>query len=144
VSGLTLTSEQIRDARMTLEWIQRGAPHSGLCPSGFPGYAERTPGSHTFKSLERWADDLRIALAEHAKPAIKLRIRVGVTTSGEWSAVGGSKRVLEAYTYGADISITDDLANVAEEDVVAWHWITAEVPMPEVEQGEVAGEVEHG
>lgn len=26
--------------------------------------------------------------------------------------------------------------------VIAWHWVTAEVPMPEVEQGEVAGEVE--
>ena len=26
--------------------------------------------------------------------------------------------------------------------VVAWHWITAEVPMPETEHGDVAGEVE--
>lgn len=78
------------------------------------------------------------------KPTIKLRIRVGVSSSGEWSAVGGSMRVLGSYAYGADTSIRDDLANVSEEDVAAWHWITAEVPMPmpELERGEVAGEVE--
>lgn len=31
---------------------------------------------------------------------IKLRIRVGVTADGEWSAVGGSDAVRDTWTYG--------------------------------------------
>ena len=68
------------------------------------------------------------------KPTIKLRIRVGVTADGQYLAAGSNDPL------DAKRDITATLAECI--DAVAWHWITAEVPMPDVEQGEVAGEVE--
>lgn len=71
---------------------------------------------------------------------IKIRIRVGVTADGHWSCAGGDPETLGRYTYPDDSVIADDLDS--HGPVVAWHWITAEVPMPETEHGDVAGEVE--
>lgn len=70
---------------------------------------------------------------------IKLRIRVGVTADGTWIAFNsnhGDAVNMETQEATAQRMISD------AGPIVAWHWITAEVPMPEVEQGEVAGEVE--
>ena len=80
---------------------------------------------------------LRAAERAAAKPTIPLRIRVGVTADGTWIARGTNIE-------GAAIEEPTDhaLRALSYGPVVAWHWITAEVPMPEVEQGEVAGEVE--
>lgn len=68
---------------------------------------------------------------------IPLRIRVGVTADGKWSAFGRQNG--EPSMSPTDI-VAEDLEG--HGPIAAWHWITAEVPMPEVEQGEVAGEVE--
>lgn len=68
------------------------------------------------------------------KPTIPLRIRVGVTADGKWSAIGHC-RIQD----GNDPIIAGAFPG---DPVVAWHWITAEVPMPEVEHGEVKGTVE--
>ena len=74
---------------------------------------------------------------EFYRRVIPLRIRVGVTADGKWSAFGRQNG-------GPSMSPTDIVAEDLEGHgpIAAWHWITAEVPMPEVEQGEVAGEVE--
>ena len=72
------------------------------------------------------------------KPTIKLRIRVGVTESGEWMAIGGN---IGAGDHDTAFKLGE---HVSGRSFIAWHWITAEVPMPEVEQGETKGEVEHG
>lgn len=70
------------------------------------------------------------------KPAIKLRIRVGVTADGHWVSVGADAETLGRHD--SDSAIETE----APGPIVAWHWITAELPMPEVEQGETNGEVE--
>lgn len=70
---------------------------------------------------------------------IEIRIRVAVTASGEWAAVGGSDAVRSGWTYGSDIIAKDDLLEHGEP--VAWHWVTARVPRPVVVDTEVAGEV---
>jgi len=60
---LTLTKDQIHDARDTLIWIRTGAQMSRLT-GGFPKFAERTPGSNSFPHLSAWADALEDAIAE--------------------------------------------------------------------------------
>ena len=60
---LTLTREQIPDARDTLIWIRTGAQMSRLT-GGFPAHAERTPGSKNFPHLSAWAVALEAAIAE--------------------------------------------------------------------------------
>jgi len=73
------------------------------------------------------------------KPTIKLRIRVGVTASGAWVAIGeGGRPARMNVPYVVEYHLDPQ----PRDPIVAWHWITAEVPMPDVEQGEVAGEVE--
>ena len=76
-----------------------------------------------------------------AKPTIPLRIRVGVTADGTWVAFGMERRAAEGWEIDA---LVDELVHEVgvRAPVVAWHWITAEVPMPETEQGDVAGTVE--
>lgn len=96
---------------------------------------------------------LRGILASQERPApaapspdtIDVRIRLGVTAGGEWSACGASDAVMAAFTYDADTTIADDLADIGHPyggAVAAWHWITARIPKPVVERGNVAGEVE--
>lgn len=75
------------------------------------------------------------------EPTIPLRIRVGVTADGKWSAFGRHGSVAPGYMSPTDV-VGEDIGD--HGPIVAWHWITAEVPMPEVEQGETKGEVEHG
>ena len=70
-------------------------------------------------------------------PTIKLRIRVGVTADGEYLAAGSNDP-----TRSEKADISDDIADAMGRAIVAWHWITAEVPMPETEHGDVVGEVE--
>lgn len=72
------------------------------------------------------------------KPTIPLRIRVGVTADGEYLA-GGTNDTVTPLT---DEQLSQSIAEAISAPVVAWHWITAEVPMPETEQGETKGEVE--
>ena len=78
---------------------------------------------------------LRAAERAAAKPTIPLRIRVGVTADGKWSAFGGTA----GHMSPTDV-VGEDIGD--HGPIVAWHWITAEVPMPETEQGDVAGTVE--
>lgn len=75
------------------------------------------------------------------KPTIRLRIRVGVTADGTYVAHGHGGPSIEI-TYTEQQIVCNDLDGCGP--VVAWHWITAEVPMPETEQGETKGTVEHG
>ena len=77
------------------------------------------------------------------KPTIPLRIRVGVTADGTWLAMGSNAPArVETQAAQADLAIQEGLQEEVSAPVVAWHWITAEVPMPETEHGDVAGEVE--
>lgn len=76
------------------------------------------------------------------KPTIKLRIRVGVTADGTWLAIGSNLPDMIKAEDERDAAFQQTLREDGAGPVAAWHWITAEVPMPEVEQGEVAGEVE--
>lgn len=74
---------------------------------------------------------------------IPLRIRVGVTADGNWSAFGRSIGVTAGHIYMSPTDVVgEDIGD--HGPIVAWHWITAEVPMPETEHGDVAGEVGHG
>ena len=73
------------------------------------------------------------------KPTIKLRIRVGVTADGKWSAFGRSIGGTAGHMSPTDV-VGEDIGD--HGPIVAWHWIRAEVPMPETEQGDVAGTVE--
>ena len=75
------------------------------------------------------------------EPTIPLRIRVGVTADGKWSAFGRSIGGTAGHMSPTDV-VGEDIGD--HGPIVAWHWIRAEVPMPEVEQGETKGEVEHG
>lgn len=70
---------------------------------------------------------------------IEIRIRVAVTASGEWAAVGGSEAVCGRWMDTTDGIVADDLCD--HGDPVAWHWVTARVPRPVVVDTEVAGEV---
>lgn len=83
---------------------------------------------------------LRAAERAAAKPTIPLRIRVGVTADGKWSAFGRHGSVAPGYYMSATDVVGEDIGD--HGPIVAWHWITAEVPMPETERGDVAGEVE--
>ena len=82
---------------------------------------------------------LRVAERAAAKPVIPLRIRVGVTADGTWSAFGRSFGGTAGYMSPTDV-VAEDVSDFGP--VVAWHWVTAEVPMPETEYGDVTGEVE--
>jgi len=82
---------------------------------------------------------LRAAERAAAKPTIPLRIRVGVTADGKWSAFGRSIGGTAGHMSPTDV-VGEDIGD--HGPIVAWHWITAEVPMPETEQGDVAGTVE--
>jgi len=73
---------------------------------------------------------------------ILVRIRVGVSASGEWSAVGASDRVGRLYVDDFDAMIADDVINAHAGPIVAWYWATVTVPCPVAEHGDVAGEVE--
>ncbi len=73
------------------------------------------------------------------KPTIKLRIRVGVTADGKWSAFGRSIGGTAGHMSPTDV-VGEDIGD--HGPIVAWHWVRAEIPMPETEQGDVAGEVE--
>ena len=74
-----------------------------------------------------------------ARPTIKLRIRVGVTADGKWSAFGRSIGGTAGHMSPTDV-VGEDIGD--HGPIVAWHWVRAEVPMPETEQGDVAGTVE--
>lgn len=133
---LTLTREQIPLARETVAWLRNPDANYYLhaCES-LPGFCERSwsPG---------WADALEAAITEAerpAKPTIKLRIRVGVTADGKWSAFGRSIGGTAGHMSPTDV-VGEDIGD--HGPIVAWHWVRAEVPMPETEQGDVAGEVE--
>ena len=78
---------------------------------------------------------------EGYRQVIPMRIRVGVTADGRWSAIGGDAQTMEMHSYGADVTIADDVSSTSNGPVVAWHWVTADLPMPDVEQGETQGEV---
>lgn len=78
------------------------------------------------------------------KPTIKLRIRVGVTADGTWLAMGSNLPDMIKAEDERDAAFQQALREDGAGPVVAWRWITADVPMPEVEQGETKGEVEHG
>jgi len=78
---------------------------------------------------------LRVAERAAAKPTIPLRIRVGVTADGKWSAFGGTA----GHMSPTDV-VGEDIGD--HGPIVAWHWHRAEVTMPETEQGDVTGEVE--
>lgn len=93
---------------------------------------ERSAADALATEFRRWADAL-------ARPPIPLRIRVGVTADGKWIARGTNIE-------GAAIEEPTEhaLRTLSYGPVVAWHWITAEVPMPETEHRETRGEVEHG
>lgn len=78
---------------------------------------------------------------EFYRRVIPLRIRVGVTADGNWSAFGRSIGVTAGHIYMSPTDVVgEDIGD--HGPIVAWHWITAEVPMPETEQGETRGEVE--
>lgn len=81
---------------------------------------------------------LRVAERAAAKPTIPLRIRVGVTADGEYLA-GGTNDTVTPLT---DEQLSQSIAEAISRPIVAWHWVRAEVPMPETEQGDVAGTVE--
>ena len=82
---------------------------------------------------------LRVAERAAAKPTIPLRIRVGVTADGKWSAFGRSIGGTAGHMSPTDV-VGEDIGD--HGPIVAWHWVRAEVPMPETEQGDVAGTVE--
>ena len=88
---------------------------------------------------------LRVAERAAAKPTIPLRIRVGVTADGRWIAMGST---FPTAVSGSPGEVEEALTEIAADEdagpIVAWHWITAEIPMPETEQSEMKGEVEHG
>lgn len=73
---------------------------------------------------------------------IPLRIRVGVTADGTWFAAGSNAAAFVQDDSNRDTAIADSLTSAGCGPIVAWHWITAEVPMPDVEQGETCGQVE--
>ena len=84
---------------------------------------------------------LRAAERAAVKPTIHLRIRVGVTADGKWSAFGRSIGVTDGHIYMSPTDVVgEDIGD--HGPIVAWHWVRAEVPMPETEQGDVAGTVE--
>jgi hypothetical protein len=74
--------------------------------------------------------------------AIPLRIRVGVTADGTWLAMGSNLPDMIKAEDERDAAFQQALREDGAGPVVAWHWITAEVPMPETEQGETKGTVE--
>ena len=82
---------------------------------------------------------LRAAERAAVKPTIHLRIRVGVTADGKWSAFGRSIGGTAGHMSPTDV-VGEDIGD--HGPIVAWHWVRAEVPMPETEQGDVAGTVE--
>mgnify|MGYP000039887937 FL=1 len=82
---------------------------------------------------------LRAAERAAVKPTIPLRIRVGVTADGKWSAFGRSIGGTAGHMSPTDV-VGEDIGD--HGPIVAWHWVRAEVPMPETEQGDVAGTVE--
>lgn len=135
MSTLKLDKSRVDDARKVVAWLGNTRLNENPGCAAFDAMPGVSEWRRLFLSDSEWADALREAIMEATKPTIKLRIRVGVTADGRWSARGGE----------ADESMVAD--DVWSEDpsacgIVAWHWITAEVPMPEVEQGELAGEVE--
>lgn len=74
-------------------------------------------------------------------PMVDLRIRVGVTADGKWSAFGRSIGGTAGHMSPTDV-VAEDIGDFGP--VVAWHWITARVLMPVTECGETKGEVAGG
>lgn len=113
--------------------IIHGARHPAAC-----GECAHLP--HVLDALDR----ARSTVPRVTKPTIKLRIRVGVTADGTWLAMGSNLPDMIKAEDERDAAFQQALREDGAGPVVAWRWITADVPMPEVEQGETKGEVEHG
>lgn len=129
---LTLRHDQLDLARATVAWLREDA---AACPTNrhtLPGYESWCNGPVG----AGWADALAAAIAEREQDTIPVRIRVGVTADGHYFAVGSDASEF-AEPAELDHVILDGVRNI-----VAWHWITARIPRPQVEHGETAGEVE--
>lgn len=123
VREMALRMEQKRqEVQQALKWLVRGESDLDI-------------GS----AVARVRDEMEARRAATAR--VPLRIRVGVTADGHWSSCGASEQVAKSYTYGAEVNIEDEVSNCASGPVVAWYWLTGEVPLPVVERGDVLGEV---
>lgn len=128
---LTLRPDQIDLARATVAWLREDA---AACPTNrhtLPGYESSWCNGPVGSG---WADALAAAIAEHDQSnTIPVRIRVGVTASGQYFAVGCSD---------GPVPDLDRVIAANGRSIIAYHWVTAHIPRPQVEHGETAGEVE--
>lgn len=70
---------------------------------------------------------------------LRLRIRVGITAYGDYAAVGVPQKRQERWGYTSVDSAVHDLLGL--QQVVAWHWIEADVPRPVAVDETVKGKV---